>query len=414
MKSSPVLGNDRIVSIDIIRGFALLGIFLVNMPAFHSPDFMMQMYGGGDAEHTGVDYWLDVFFALFIDMKFFTIFSFLFGLGFYIFMSRAEQKGLNMNLLYTRRVLALLVFGALHLVLLWFGDILHTYAITGLFLLLFYRRKIKTMVIWAGSLLLMLNALMALPLLIPSNLLEAVEGSQTSTYNEKLVEYLHIYEQAGYGEWVSYRLGAELVPILLNLIPAMIPVLAMFLLGLAAGKAGIFKPDTPHLGFIRKVRTMTLLISVPFVVLLALFKLEIIGAGVKNDTFVQLFTSLSGVSLCLFYISFLTLLLRNGQWQKRLRPLGYVGQMALTNYLSQTIISVGIFVGLGFYNDVSILVGTLMALGIYTLQVVFSYYWLKAFQFGPFEWLWRSITYGRFQSMKKKGDQTPAVEKKVL
>ncbi|XXM72988.1 DUF418 domain-containing protein [Lysinibacillus sphaericus] len=402
MKSSPVLGKERMVTIDIIRGFALFGIFLVNMPTFHSPEFMKSMYGI-PVDYSGVDHWIDVFFALFVDMKFFTIFSFLFGLGFYIFMSRAEEKGLRMNRLYLRRIFALLLFGIAHLVGLWFGDILHTYAVAGLLLIFFYKRKIKTMVIWAFSLLFVINALFALMLLIPSSFLEQTESaSAASMLYGSMEEYLHVYEHGNYIEWVSYRLGTEVPAMLANLIPAMFPVLAMFLFGLAAGKAGIFRDVEKHAGFIRKIRTLSFVISVPLVLILAMYMTKVWDVGVKQEFVVQLFTSLSGLTLCFFYISALTLLLRKEKWQGKLRPLGFTGQMALTNYLMQTILSVGIFVGFGFYGDVSLWLGTVICLVIFSLQMAFSTWWLKKFRFGPFEWLWRSFTYLRFQPMKKK------------
>jgi uncharacterized protein len=402
MKSSPVLGKERMVTIDIIRGFALFGIFLVNMPAFHSPEFMKSMYGI-PVDYSGADHWIDVFFALFVDMKFFTIFSFLFGLGFYIFMSRAEEKGHRMNRLYLRRIFALLLFGIAHLVGLWFGDILHTYAVAGLLLIFFYRRKIKTMVIWAFSLLFAINALFALMLLIPSSFLEQTESaSAASMLYGSMEEYLHVYEHGSYTEWVSYRLGTEVPAMLANLIPAMFPVLAMFLFGLAAGKAGIFRDVEKHIGFIRKIRTLSFVISVPLVLILAMYMTKVWDLGVKQEFVVQLFTSLSGLTLCFFYISSLTLLLRKGEWQLKLRQLGFTGQMALTNYLMQTILSVGIFVGFGFYGDVSLWGGTVICLVIFSLQMAFSTWWLKKFRFGPFEWLWRSFTYLRFQPMKKR------------
>ena len=87
MKSAPISKQERIVPIDIIRGFALLGIFLVNMAAFHSPVFMISY-----PEYTGSDFWLDLFLQMFVQTKFYTIFSFLFGLGFFIFMSRATKR----------------------------------------------------------------------------------------------------------------------------------------------------------------------------------------------------------------------------------------------------------------------------------------------------------------------------------
>lgn len=249
MNYSPISGKDRMVTIDVIRGFALFGILLVNMPSFHSPVFMKSVYGQ-ESNYTGMDYWLDVFFALFVEMKFFTIFSFLFGLGFYIFMSRAEEKGLGVKTLYLRRILALLLFGVVHLVALWFGDILHTYAIGGLILLLFYKRKIKTLIIWAFSLILLINILFSLVLLLPEEVL--VEQTSTAGVNGSFAEYVDVYENAGYLEWVSYRMGTEMPRVLNNLLPGLIPVMAMLLFGLAAGKAKYFVTSPNILLFLKK------------------------------------------------------------------------------------------------------------------------------------------------------------------
>ncbi|WP_273129325.1 DUF418 domain-containing protein [Bacillus weihaiensis] len=392
---------NRIVSIDIIRGFALFGIFLVNMPAFHSAEFMRMIYGV-EREVDGADYWLDLFFALFIDMKFFTIFSFLFGLGFYIFMSRAEEKGLRVKTLYLRRILVLFLFGAAHLVLLWFGDILHTYAITGLLLLFFYKRKIKTILIWAFSLLFVYNALMSMPLLIPSDLYEAIQEEYQPYYEEHADEYVEMYKTASYTEWVSYRFNTEVVVILGNMIANIPPILALFLFGLAAGKAGIFKRTEEFISLLKRVQVWTMGIGAVLVTMLALFKTEILDMGVKTSSVTQLFTSLSGVVLCFFYVSTLTLLLQREKWQQRLRPLGNAGQMALTNYLMQTIISLTIFLGFDLYEKLSLLTGTLLCLVIFSVQLFVSSLWLKTFQYGPFEWIWRIMTYGKLLPIKKK------------
>ncbi|MUV38733.1 uncharacterized protein JNUCC1_02604 [Lentibacillus sp. JNUCC-1] len=400
MRSSPISQKERIYTIDIIRGFALFGIFLVNMPAFHSADFMKSVYGF-EVSYTGLDYWVDVFFTLFVEMKFFTTFSFLFGLGFYIFMSRADAKGLKTATLFLRRMLGLLAFGVVHLIALWYGDILHTYAIAGVFLLFFYKRKIMTMLIWAASLLFVYNAFLGLTLLVPSSFLESMEASESSLMASFLREYVAVYENAGYIEWVTYRLGAELPIILINLIPALIPVFAMFLIGLAAGKAGIFHNIAGHLPLIKKICLITGLISLPLVVLLGLFKMDILDWGVKQIYIVQLLTSIGSTFMSLFYVSALTLVLRKDTWQQALRPLGFTGQMALTNYLMQTVIAIAIFVGFDLYGKVSLVTGTLICLAIFAVQMIWSTLWLKTFRFGPFEWLWRSFTYLKIQPLKK-------------
>ncbi|RFU66862.1 DUF418 domain-containing protein [Peribacillus saganii] len=395
MKSAPISAKERIVTIDIIRGFALLGIFLVNMPAFHSPVFLET-----HPEYTGLDYWLDLFLQLFVQTKFYTMFSFLFGLGFYIFMSRAEQKGLKIRRLFSRRLFFLLLFGGAHLILLWFGDILLTYALTGFLLLLFYKRKTKTILIWALSLLFLFHALVSIQFFLPEDILKEAEAEHK--LQSQLAEYVDVYQHAQYTDLVSYRFKEEVIQVLQTQPIAMITVLAMFLFGLYAGKIGIFQPDTTQHSIINRIWRVSLILSIPLVILLALFKLSVIDLGIYKETAVYLFTSLSGLTLCFFYISSLILLLRKKNWQKLLRPIGYTGQMALTNYLSQTFISLFIFLGLNFYGEVSLLTGTFICIIIYLFQVVFSYIWMKNFKFGPFEWLWRSLTYGYFQSMKKE------------
>ncbi|PLS16136.1 hypothetical protein CVD28_19040 [Bacillus sp. M6-12] len=396
MKSAPISAKERIVTIDIIRGFALLGIFLVNMPAFHSPVFLVTY-----PEYTGVDYWLDLFLQLFVQTKFYTMFSFLFGLGFYIFMSRAEQKGLKTKRLFSRRLFALFLFGALHLVFLWFGDILLTYALTGFFLLLFYKRKTKTLLIWAFSLLFLFHAFVSIQFFLPEEIMKDSEAAAEQELKSQLPEYVDFYQHAQYTELVRFRFKEEIIPILENQPFVMITVLGMFLFGLYAGKRGIFQPGTTHLPLIKKIWRVSITLSIPLVILLAAFKLNAIELGLYKEPAVFLFTSLSGLTLCFFYIASLTLLLKKKKWQQLLRPIGYTGQMALTNYLSQTIVSLFIFLELDLYGKVSLVTGTFLCLLIYALQVIFSYIWMKNFRFGPFEWIWRSLTYGYFQTMKK-------------
>ncbi|MBM7703615.1 DUF418 domain-containing protein [Metabacillus iocasae] len=400
MKSSPISIKERIVTIDVIRGFALFGIFLVNMPAFHSPDFKVQL-NGMHMSYTGMDYWVDMFLQMFIQMKFFTIFSFLFGLGFYLFMSRAEQKKFRMNRLFSRRLLGLLIFGLLHLVFLWLGDILHLYAIAGFILLFFYKRKPKTILIWAFSILFVFHALISLSFLVPQEMLQEMEAGMQENYDEKLATYVSIYEQASYQEWLSYRLETEIPFILMNLPFTLMPVLALFLFGLYAGKIGIFERINEHQNLLKKVQLVSFLIGILFALLLGSTKANLLTFGVYEGSAIQLFTSISGIGLCFFYITTLTLLLRKEVWIKRLRPLGYVGQMALTNYLLQTIICVILFLGFNLYGQMSLTMGTLLCFVIYGLQLFISYKWLQVYQFGPFEWLWRMMTYGSIQPIKR-------------
>lgn len=397
MKSAPVSQHERIAAIDVIRGFALIGIFLVNMPTFHSPAFIE-----GNPNYSGVDYWLQILLQMFVQTKFYTIFSFLFGLGFYIFMSRAEAKGLKVNRLFSRRLFILLLLGAVHLVFLWYGDILHTYALAGFILLLFYKRKPKTLLIWAFSLVGVFYLLYSTPYTIPAPMYEEIMQQAGQETAGKLNEYVGMYESGSYLEWIGYRMGAEILPILSQEIFIIMDVLAMFLFGLYAGKIGIFQSFTVHQKKIRGVWLTAMILSIPLAAMVAALKMNIVDHGVYQQISVHLFTGLSGVTLCFFYITSIILLMQKETWRRLLRPLGFMGQMALTNYLMQTVISVFIFLGLNFYGKVSLIEGTLLAIVILICQMVISQIWMKHFRFGPMEWLWRTWTYGYRQPMKRR------------
>ncbi len=240
--------------------------------------------------------------------------------------------------------------------------------------------------------------------------METIYTEIDETESGKLAEYVEMYENAPYLELVAYRLQTEIGMVLANIPFTIITVLAMFLFGLYAGKIGVFRAVSDHLRMLKKVWWITLLLGLPLVALLASFKTGAIDTGAYQQNTIFLLTSLSGVVLCFFYMSSLVLLLRRSFWQRLLRPLGYTGQMALTNYLLQTFISLGIFLGLNYYGKVSLAAGTLICLAIYAAQTLFSYIWLRSFHFGPFEWLWRTMTYGYVQPMKKEVKASEANE----
>jgi len=184
VRATPVSEAERIHQLDAIRGFALFGIFLVNMPTFSHPMLFLPALGL-PADHTLFDEWIRILLHMFVQTKFYTIFSFLFGAGFYLFMSRAEKKSLPMKPMYLRRITILFLLGMTHLFFLWYGDILHTYALTGIMLLLFYKRADKTIRKWAWSLLLALQLLYGLVLFIPADP-SSVENSSQAIANKAI------------------------------------------------------------------------------------------------------------------------------------------------------------------------------------------------------------------------------------
>jgi len=398
MSSESVLGKNRIVTLDIIRGFAILGIFLVNMPSFTGSEFMV---------YTGTDKTIRMLFDMFIQTKFYTIFSFLFGLGFYIFMTRAEARGEKVFRLFSRRLLALLLFGILHLILLWKGDILHTYAIMGFFLLLFYRRKAKTVLIWGLILIISFQFLMG-----ASSLLAYIgeQFDESLNFTEQMREEtlaegkatVEAYTTLSYTELIKWRIPNELKEVIWN-IPLTLPdILGMFLIGLFVGKINLFRRVSELKRKLRITQLITFFISIPPLVAIVWGYLQHEEVTFLYSLGNYFFVHFSGFTLSIFYIVTIALMLEKQTWQRVLNPFRYVGQMALTNYLCQTFFGVLVFYGFGLFGKISLAEGLLYSIIFYCVQIIFSYLWLKKFQFGPFEWLWRVMTYGKVQQFKKE------------
>ncbi|MEI3611513.1 DUF418 domain-containing protein [Pseudogracilibacillus sp. SO30301A] len=398
-KSSPISTKERIESLDIIRGFALFGILFVNMPLFQSPKLIKDLYMMSP-ELSPNDQFLRMLLDVLVEAKFFTIFSFLFGVGFYIFMERAENKTEHFYLLYSRRLIVLAIFGFLHLCFFWYGDILLGYALAGFFLIFFYKRKGKTILLWLMAFSIALIGLLSLSFLGSTDSIEQQINSLQKEGEPKVEEAIDVYQNGSYFEWLSYRFSNEVIPILMNIPSDILTALFMFLIGLYAIKRGIFRDFSSHKQFVQRVWLISLLCSIPFSVGIILLHVNIFDFGILNEQMIQSLLIISGLSLSFFYISTILLLLERKKWKRILHPFSYVGRMALTNYIIQTLVGVGLFTGLGMFGEANIGLGIMISFIVFPLQMVLSFFWLKHFRFGPLEWVWRSCTYGEFQPMK--------------
>ena len=398
-KHTPIATSDRIVSLDIIRGFALFGILLVNMPLFQTPKLIEDLYMITPSM-SSTDSFLRMLLDVFVEAKFFTIFSFLFGISFYIFIKRAEEKQDNFYLLYSRRLIGLALFGLLHLVFLWYGDILLQYALSGFLLIYFYNKENKTILKWLGVFTFALLALLSLSILGSASSVKQPNTSLQEIGSRKVQEAIDVYQNGSYVEWISYRFFNEVIPVLMNLPFQLITSLFMFLIGLYVAKRGIFNNIPLHKPFIKRVCVISFIVSIPISIAIIILHLKIVDFGVLNNEMIQSLVMISGLSLSFFYVSTLVLLLEREKWRRILSPLSYVGRMALTNYILQTIIGVGVFTGLAMFGTLNIGLGIIISIIIFPLQILFSYLWLKRFRFGPLEWVWRSITYGKMQPLK--------------
>ncbi len=399
--ASPVPAEERIQAIDMLRGFALIGILTANMRGFNSPapvyfDLRLMWTGAGDRIAQAI---VDCL----VSGKFITLFAFLFGLGFAVQLTRAQARGTGFTGFYSRRLLALAVFGAAHSFLLWWGDILLPYAVTGFLLLMFRNRTQKTVALWAQALY-WLPVIFMLAMVIATLFGVKIPGPPKAT-PETLQKTVAIYSQGAWleifreraREWASLNVG------FLFFLPR---ILSLFLFGLWVWRRGIFQDLPAHLPLLRRVLRWGLALGL---------------AGNLAVTAIQeiwhpnmMVPSLAGVGLWLassigvpalsaFYASAVILLFQKETWRRILMAFSFVGRMALTNYLLQTVLCTTLYYihGFGLYGKIGPLVGLIPTAIIYAMQVPFSAWWLARYRYGPMEWLWRLVTYGAAPAMTR-------------
>lgn len=406
----PVEARERVEIIDILRGFALFGILLVNMAFFAQPFYVFMTR---DKLFTdGLARWVEWGILFLAQGKFITLFSFLFGLGFSIILMRAEARGASYRGVYFRRTLVLLMIGTAHAFLVWFGDILMMYALVGFLLPLFRKRSLKALLIWAVI-------LISIPVLLSGGFTGFIELARTDPkaaveidkgFAEQAAEFkqlqeasMRAYGSGTYAEVTAQR--AKDVSVIFTFSGFFAPtVLAMFVLGLYAGKRGILHRVEEHIGFLRKLQRRGLILGLPLSAV-GVTLMEIAPAGNPISVEATIATAANAIAmpaLSFCYASTIVLLAQDPRWKQRFAPLAAAGRMALTNYLTQSIVCTLIFYsyGLGFFGRMHPAAGIALTFIIYGLQLPFSVWWLRRFRFGPAEWLWRSLTYGKAQPMR--------------
>jgi uncharacterized protein len=414
----PVAASERIATLDVLRGLALFGILTVNIGSFSWPiEYMLWQREFWNSRADAVVDWMIRFLA---EGKFYPVFSFLFGLGAAIQMERADCRGAPFAGRYCRRMFGLLGFGLVHALLIWDGDILVWYALCGFLLLLFRKRRPKTVLIWAlaclvipALLIVLFWALLAGASLVPelgAAIHKAIEQHYGSYQEQRdaIETVIRVFATGSYVEIFRERLGNVIYMWLLGIF--FLPeFLGLFLLGLYAGKRRLFQDIERNVPLFRRVLVWGMIIGLP----LNLFHVVSMAGGNLSDRhFLWLLSyglaAIGGPVQGLAYVAALTLLLRHACWQQWLRAVGTTGKMALSNYLLQSVICTTIFYsyGFGLFGSVGRATGFLLVALIYVVQVGFSAWWLSCFQFGPMEWLWRTFTYGKRPVMRRGGGET--------
>lgn len=380
----PVAVRERIQILDILRGFAVFGILAVNIVGFASPAFFPGYMPEPAAEW---DEFAGDLMLLLAEGKFYTIFSFLFGLGFSVQFARAEGKGRDLKSIYPRRLWILFGLGVLHSILLWYGDILRLYALLGFALFMFRNRSNRTLAIWAGILLLI--SFLFLALVGGPNANEPVPGL------DMVAMAREAYSSASFLDVMVFQAFFSPFSFLAIALFQGLSVMALFLLGLLAGRLRILERVGEVRTLFVRAGWLGLLIGLP---LNALYVYSS-SAWLQSVAFVFGAPVLSAA-----YVAGLALFLQTGLGQRALAPIANVGRMALTNYVLQSLICSLLFFGFGFglYEEIGAAGLWGVTFIVYLCQIPLSAWWLAKFQFGPLEWLWRSLTYGQWQPMLKR------------
>lgn len=409
----PVATHERIATLDVLRGVALLGILTVNLAYFSWPyEYQHWQHEYWYAKADSVLYWLITFLA---EGKFYPMFSFLFGLGAAIQMERADSQAMPFAGRYCRRLFVLLAIGITHALLIWDGDILVLYALCGFLLLPFRKRQPKTILTWAtvcllipAILVILFWALLAGLALIPeaAAVIQQEFDEYYGTYDEQraaFTDIIRVFSSGSYGEIFRQRLENVIYMWLAALFLAP-GFLGIFLLGLYAGKRRLFQHVAENTKLFRGVVIGGLVIGLP----LNFFYAVCLNASEWSERhFLWLLgyglMCIGGPAQSLACVAGLTLLLQRERWKRWLRFFGVAGKMALSNYLIQSLVCTTIFYsyGFGLFGAVGPWARLGLTLLIFVAQLLFSAWWLSRFQFGPMEWFWRSLTYGQRQAMTR-------------
>lgn len=400
---TPVAAGERLDQLDILRGFALFGILLVNFEFFLNP--MQSVVLASELDPGSTDGITRLVVAILAEGKFYALFSMLFGAGFALMMERANARAGAFWPVYLRRLLGLLAIGLAHMLLVWSGDILVVYAVVAFVMVLLFRRTpVSRLPKWAVVFLLLPTLVMVLltgmmALAPPESLADlprqfSADLEQARTTSESAAA---IIASGSFGQAVAQRLDDMLFMFesFLFWIP---PILGYFLLGRWLIATGRLSRLDAHAGFHRKALVLGLVVGLP---------LCIAGAWLMRDQNLIVMTpqlalasSLIAVGAPLLAFGYLALILLN---RHRLDWLAPAGRMALTNYLCQSLFWTWMIhgYGLGLGPEIDPWLTPILAIGFFALQIVVSHLWLARFRFGPAEWLWRSLTYLKIQPISK-------------
>lgn len=402
----PIEAAERIGTMDVLRGFALLGILLMNIEAFAGP--MMDAFTGLNPKLTGADRIADAAIYILVQGKFYTLFSLLFGMGFAVMSQRADARGRAFGAVYLRRSAVLMAFGIVHALLIWSGDILLVYGLLSFLLLAFRRMPAKWLPWLAIAAYLIPSGLMGLLGLIGS--LSQLDPNTAAEWNREMakmavqMEQMNQAQQQAYGAgswWQATLQRLRDTGFMLGNLPMMGPmVFALFLFGAWFVKSGAVASPAQFPRLFAGLRWIALPSGLAAMGLSFHLQPTMHFDTINLVSAFAFFLSAIGSLLMAFgYVAWIVRFIAGGA---RLDWLAPAGRMALTNYLMQSVICTFVFYayGLGYFERMPRAWQVPFTVAVFLVQVLWSRWWLARFRFGPAEWLWRSLTYLRRQPMR--------------
>jgi uncharacterized protein len=401
---APVSGEGRTHSLDVLRGFALLGILVMNIQSFSmiSAAYLNPTAYG---DLTGANLWVWILSHVLADQKMYGLFSILFGAGILLMTGRAEARHGKSAGLHYRRMAWLLLFGLLHAHLLWYGDILYTYALCGMFVYLFRRRSSRALLILAAVFFVIGSAVYlaigwSMQSWPPAAVKSFAEDSWLPT-PEGVQKELATYR----GGWLEQMPGraeeAFFMQTFLFVVASFWKTVGNMLLGMALFKTGVLGAERRR-AFYTRLALAGLLVG-----------LAIVSYGVWRNFaaawdvryaffFGSQYNYWGAIVVDLGWIGLWMLVCKSSGFRWLKESLGAVGRTAFSNYILQTLIATTLLYGHGFglFGSVSRVGQILICLGIWIVQLAIAPLWLRHFEYGPLEWLWRSLTYWRRMPMR--------------
>ena len=431
--NAPVAENDRIKLIDALRGVALLGILLMNIPGFSMPNYSSEIYKN---DPSNINFWVSKIITVLFEGKMRAMFSMIFGAGILLFISKKAKNSLSVHGLFYRRMFWLLLFGLIHAhLILWIGDILYLYAVCGMIVYLFRNVNPKYLILaipivaiidfgantyfYQGIREKRIDYVEAKKAQSENKSLSAVQDKALITWREVEKTMIPNRQDAkentqkmksDYSTVASYLRPMAFDGQTKYLLFGIWDCIALMLLGFALYKWGFLTGNWSNDNY-RKVMLIGYSIGLPLVIYSTYYgyaNYSTLEANLKkmeevSINWVELIYPFQRILLVMAHTAALILLYKSKAMQKLFRRFEAVGQMAFTNYIMHSIICTLFFFGYGlnYYGVFEFYQIYYLAFAIWIVQLIISPIWLRHFNFGPLEWLWRSLTYWKLQPFKK-------------